>query len=46
MVEENIVTLLRQRAIDCVNYEGYDESVLNSGTKCEELKVISTALAF
>ena len=39
LVEENIVAILRQRAIDCAQYEGYGAEHVDPETKCGELKV-------
>ena len=40
VVEEAVVSVLRDRAMDCISYEGYSGSELADPTsKCGELKV-------
>ena len=40
LVEEAVVSVLRDRAMDCISYEGYSGSeVADPTSKCGELKV-------
>ena len=45
LVEEAVVSVLRDRAMDCISYEGYSGSeVADPTSKCGELKVLTIVI--
>ena len=46
LVEEAVVSVLRDRAMDCISYEGYSGSeVADPTSKCGELKVLTIVIS-